>query len=397
VSTGTTTEYAGNFIYKDGTLEMFSHPEGYVEQESAGKVPVFAYAYQYKDHLGNIRLTYMDVNQNNKATTNLEIIEENNYYPFGLKHKGYNDVVSANVNSVSSKFKYNGKELEESLGYDMHEYEARHYDAALGRFVTIDPLAEDYNFQTPYSYAINNPIRFIDKFGMGPIFDEDGNVIGYEVEDGQGPSHIAEDLTNLGIYQEDIDFLDIVSLNKDKFKNVKNKEDINDKEYTRLNLNEGEVINVPSDKFGGNLIVTNDSEINESTTTEEQFGSYERDRTNEKKLKEILAVSRTITPDPLSIAVKGIVKLTNSRSTSSTSSRSNTRSTQRSRIKNSRKTDVSSLKGKSIPASEASSSGSTRINSWNQFLKQTKGTYSGKGWQLRAAADYKKLKAEQQQ
>lgn len=65
-------------------------------------------------------------------------------------------------------FKYNGKELEESLGYGMYEYEARHYDATIARFVTIDPLAEDYSFQTPYAYAINDPVRYIDKFGMGP-------------------------------------------------------------------------------------------------------------------------------------------------------------------------------------------------------------------------------------
>ena len=50
----------------------------------------------------------------------------------------------------------------------MYEYEARHYDAAIARFVTIDPLAEDYSYQNPYAYAVNNPIFFIDKLGMGP-------------------------------------------------------------------------------------------------------------------------------------------------------------------------------------------------------------------------------------
>ena len=39
------------------------------------------------------------------------IVEESNYYPFGLKHKGYNNVVSSNGNSVAQKFGYNGKEL----------------------------------------------------------------------------------------------------------------------------------------------------------------------------------------------------------------------------------------------------------------------------------------------
>ncbi|WP_461587605.1 RHS repeat domain-containing protein, partial [Winogradskyella sp.] len=175
VSTGTTTEYAGNYIYENGTLKMFSHAEGYVEPIRLGKLSQFNYVYQYKDHLGNVRLTYMDQNQNNKSIPVLEIIEENNYYPFGGLHKGYNKIVSANSNSMARKYKYNGKELEESLGYGMYEYEARHYDPWTARFVTVDPLAEDYNFQTPYAYAANDPVRFIDKLGMGP---EDIIVLG---------------------------------------------------------------------------------------------------------------------------------------------------------------------------------------------------------------------------
>jgi len=44
------------------------------------------YVYQYKDHLGNVRLSYADTN-NNGSVTSVEIREENNYYPFGLKHR----------------------------------------------------------------------------------------------------------------------------------------------------------------------------------------------------------------------------------------------------------------------------------------------------------------------
>src|SRR5690606_23494069 len=115
-----TLDYAGGYIYKrsssydyssgfpmgyevDRGLQFFNHPEGYVEPDGSS----FDYVYQYKDHLGNVRLSYKDVSTT--TTPLLEIIEENNYYPFGLKHKGYNDVVSANVNSVAKKFKYNGK------------------------------------------------------------------------------------------------------------------------------------------------------------------------------------------------------------------------------------------------------------------------------------------------
>jgi REP element-mobilizing transposase RayT len=50
VSTGTTTDYAGNHIYENGQLQFFSHPEGYVTPGGQGG---FDYVYQYKDHLGN--------------------------------------------------------------------------------------------------------------------------------------------------------------------------------------------------------------------------------------------------------------------------------------------------------------------------------------------------------
>ena len=39
-----------------------------------------------------------------------------NYYPFGLKHKGYNNVTSANGNSTAQKYDYNGKEFQDELG-----------------------------------------------------------------------------------------------------------------------------------------------------------------------------------------------------------------------------------------------------------------------------------------
>jgi RHS repeat-associated protein len=67
---------------------------------------------------------------------------------------------------LNNKYGYNGKE--EVSGVGLLDYGARFYDPAIGRFTTIDPLAEDYTFQNPYAYAANNPIRYIDFMGMGP-------------------------------------------------------------------------------------------------------------------------------------------------------------------------------------------------------------------------------------
>ncbi|WP_418639271.1 DUF6443 domain-containing protein [Winogradskyella sp.] len=184
VSTGTSTEYAGNFIYENGYLKMFSHPEGYVDVSNAtvynppfGGPPLssrssYNYVYQYKDHLGNIRLSYADSDGNGSIDASTEIIEESNYYPFGLEHKGYNNVVSANANSVAQKFKYNGKELSDELGLDWYDYGSRNYDVALGRWMNLDPLAESMVNNSPYNYAFNNPTFYIDPDGNAPMASE---------------------------------------------------------------------------------------------------------------------------------------------------------------------------------------------------------------------------------
>ncbi|WP_440068933.1 DUF6443 domain-containing protein [Tenacibaculum discolor] len=170
VANSNTTDYAGNYTYVNGTLEFFNHAEGYVQKDGSS----YSYVYQYKDHLGNIRLSYTDANNDGIITASSdpstnEIIEESNYYPFGLKHKGYNGNVSSIGNSVAQKFGYNGKELNEELGIQWHDFGARNYDATLGRWMNLDPLAEDYSTTSPYVYTLNNPMFFIDPDGRKVI------------------------------------------------------------------------------------------------------------------------------------------------------------------------------------------------------------------------------------
>lgn len=70
--------------------------------------------------------------------------------------------------TIDQNFKYNGKEEIKDLDFGLMDYGARFYQADLGRFTTIDPLADKYNFQSGYVYAVNNPIRFEDTDGMEP-------------------------------------------------------------------------------------------------------------------------------------------------------------------------------------------------------------------------------------
>jgi len=145
----TITDYLGVYQYENTTLKFFPTAEGYVEPSGGS----YRYIYQYKDHLGNIRLSY---------DKSLTIQEENNYYPFGLKHIGYNGVKIG----VENKYKYNGKELQDELELNFYDYGARNYDLALGRWMNIDPLAETSRKFNPYTYALNNPMYFIDPDGM---------------------------------------------------------------------------------------------------------------------------------------------------------------------------------------------------------------------------------------
>ena len=180
-----TTEYLTGFQYHNGRLKHFPHAEGYVNVLEGR----FRYVYNYTDHLGNIRLSYTDGDRNNQITTD-EIVEENHYYPFGLKHTAYNtnerqyinnetlnelilDIFPKFAGDGSYKYKYNGKEYQDELGLNVYDYGARNYDPALGRWMNIDPLAIAYNQDSPYNYSLNNPVYFKDPDGKRVIANDE--------------------------------------------------------------------------------------------------------------------------------------------------------------------------------------------------------------------------------
>ncbi|WP_280936082.1 DUF6443 domain-containing protein [Aquimarina sp. 2201CG14-23] len=157
---GVYTHYDGSYVYEGQELQFFKHPEGYIEPNTNDG---FDYIYQYRDHIDNIRLSYSDTNKDGIVTKD-EIRKENNYYPFGLKHEGYNNV----VRSRNHKYGFGGKEEQDELGLDWIDITVRNYDPALGRWMNIDLLAEIMRRHSPYNYAFNNPIFFTDPDGMAP-------------------------------------------------------------------------------------------------------------------------------------------------------------------------------------------------------------------------------------
>ena len=151
--TATTTDYCGNVIYENGTQKLLLTEEGYINLNSPT-----TYYYYLKDHQGNNRVV---------LSSSGTVMETNHYYPFG------------GVFSTSNvqPYKYNGKELDTKNGLNWYDYGARHYDAALGRWFVVDPLAEKDYSSSPYVYCNNNPIRFIDPNGK----DGWDIVVGYGI------------------------------------------------------------------------------------------------------------------------------------------------------------------------------------------------------------------------
>ncbi|NIF06147.1 RHS repeat-associated core domain-containing protein [Chryseobacterium sp. Tr-659] len=121
------------------------------------------YIYQYKDHLGNIRLAFY------KGINNNAVVDRtNDYYPFGLTF-GDNGVNIFGSLSPNYSYAYNGKEYQAET--KMYDYGARMYMPELGRWGTVDPLAEKMTRHSPYNYVFNNPMRFIDPDGNEPTDD----------------------------------------------------------------------------------------------------------------------------------------------------------------------------------------------------------------------------------
>ena len=95
--------------------------------------------------------------------TDTEVYQETHYYPFGMTMEGEWQNI---VNGPENKYLYNGKELESDLGLDWLMFEFRSYDAAIGRFTGVDPIADEFAFVNPFNYAENSPIGNIDLWGL---------------------------------------------------------------------------------------------------------------------------------------------------------------------------------------------------------------------------------------
>ena len=93
------------------------------------------------------------------------------YYPFGMEiQRGgtFNPTPPAG-NLLNNRYLYNSKEFQDDFGLNWYDYGARFYDPQIARFHTVDPLTEKNHRNTPYSYAANSPINYIDFLGLDSL------------------------------------------------------------------------------------------------------------------------------------------------------------------------------------------------------------------------------------
>lgn len=137
---------------KTPDLQFFPTEEGFYDYIKN------QYIYQYKDHLGNVRVSFA-----RNSTGALEIVDSNNYYPFGMNHLKTGNAYFGK--SSFKNYKFGNKELQEFGAYD---FEARLYWQDTERFGQIDAKAEEMPWISPYAFGFNNPVKFTDPDGNAP-------------------------------------------------------------------------------------------------------------------------------------------------------------------------------------------------------------------------------------
>ena len=177
------TEYRGNLVCADDSLKYILFDGGLIAMD--GSSP--EYLFFLRDHLGSVRVV---------ARPDGKVVQVNHYYPYGMAFAGGGMSGNAGAHPVeggvsvaggsleiggetggmelarpgaSQPYRFLGNELYTSNSLGLYDFSARMYDPALGRFLSVDPMAEGYRHLSPYAYCAGNPVVYADK---------DGQVIG---------------------------------------------------------------------------------------------------------------------------------------------------------------------------------------------------------------------------
>ena len=177
-SDGSGKRYVGSAVYSvpesDGgseTLDSATWDEGRIGFTKSGSTYTLTDHWFVKDHLGNVR-SVVDVSP---GLSSPQVVERNDYLPYGTRLSVGNTVLAANRYRLACK----EEQVFGSLDLGKVDFGARQYDPFIAGWTTIDPMAAKYGSMSPYSYCAGNPIRFFDSDGMKVkgVFDRTTNKL----------------------------------------------------------------------------------------------------------------------------------------------------------------------------------------------------------------------------
>ncbi|GAP43970.1 protein containing RHS repeat-associated core domain [Lentimicrobium saccharophilum] len=185
------TDFISNFVIVNNAPAWINYDEGRVIMD--GTTVHFTETH-LKDHLGNTRVVF---GYKNNA---LAVKQVNSYYPFGMNIKGLTTRVTIEeAKHPANEYLYNGKMFQDELGLDWLDYGARFYDAQIGRWHSVDPLAEDFPSWTPSHYCHNNPIVLIDPDGRSADwYQSESGALLWQDENQQQITVNGEQFKNVG-------------------------------------------------------------------------------------------------------------------------------------------------------------------------------------------------------
>ena len=158
------------------SLELIPADETEAKQNRLGQLTLGNKQYELSNHLGNVLTVISDRKLGMKdasgnlvldtegliATFVADVLSVNDYYPFGLTMEG------RKFESETYRYGFNGKEDDTDFGNKqvIQDYGFRLYNPSIAKFLSVDPLAPQFPFLTPYQFAANRPILSIDLDGL---------------------------------------------------------------------------------------------------------------------------------------------------------------------------------------------------------------------------------------
>lgn len=171
--------------------------------------------YEITNHLGNVLAVITDRKRGAAASGtaiqwfDADVVASQQYYPFGMLMPGSGTTSLRRQYTLGSndyRFGFNGKEGDDEVKGDdnQQDYGMRIYDPRVGRFLSMDPIAREYPWYSPYQFAGNMPIWAIDLDGLEPVVIEPGTktlvifINGFTENPKEGETQVYPDMNGLG-------------------------------------------------------------------------------------------------------------------------------------------------------------------------------------------------------